>query len=67
MPELFRLYGQAEDESLRVVAVNALSAVGGESAMTRLADQVYYEGSDRVRQQMVRGLAVRLQGRSKGR
>lgn len=67
VPELFRLYEKAEDESLRIMAVNALSAVGGESAMTRLADQVHYEESDRVRQQMVRALAVRLQGRSEGR
>lgn len=67
VPELFRLYEKAEDESLRIMAVNALSAVGGESDMSRLADQLHFEESDRVRQQMVRVLAVRLQGRSERR
>lgn len=67
VPELFRLYEKAEDESLRIMAVNALSAVGGESAMSRLAEQIHFEESDRVRQQMVRALAVRLQSRSEGR
>ncbi|PSQ58311.1 MAG: hypothetical protein BRD27_06430 [Bacteroidetes bacterium QH_10_64_19] len=67
VPELLRLYEESTDESLRIMAVNALSAVGGESAMSRLADRIHFEESERVRQQMVRVLTVRLQRQSKGR
>ena len=67
MPELLRLYEESTDESLRIMAVNALSAVSGESAMSRLADRIHFEESERVRQQMVCVLTVRLQRQSKGR
>jgi len=67
VPELLRLYEESTDESLRIMAVNALSAVSGESAMSRLADRIHFEESERVRQQMVCVLTVRLQRQSKGR
>lgn len=67
VPELLRLYEESTDVSLRIMAINALSAVGGESAMSRLADRLHFEESDRVRQQMVRVLTVRLQRQSTGR
>lgn len=66
-PELIRLYEEAGDESLRIMALNALSAVGGELSMETLATQVRYEESDRVRQQMLRVLSVRLQRQSEER
>lgn len=67
VPELLRLYETADDESLRIMAVNALSAVGGDKVMSQLADRIHFEESDRVRQQMVRVLSVRLQRQSSGR
>ena len=67
VPELLRLCEEPTDESLRIMAVNALSAAGGESAMSRLADRIHFEESERVCQQMVRVLTVRLQRQSKGR
>ncbi|PSQ81249.1 MAG: hypothetical protein BRD41_03080 [Bacteroidetes bacterium QS_1_63_11] len=67
VPELLRLYEESTDESSRIMAVNALSATGGESAMSRLADRIHFEESERVRQQMVRVLTVRLQRQPEGR
>ena len=66
-PELLRLYEESTDESPRIMTVNALSAAGGESVMSRLADRIHFEESERVREQMVRVLTVRLQRQSKGR
>lgn len=46
---LMRIYTDHEDERMRVLALQALNAVGGYIIMEQLADFVETESSDRVR------------------
>lgn len=61
VPALFEIYENAENEGLRLMALSALNAIGGEPVMTRLAEQVRFEQSDRVRHHALRMLKIHLQ------
>lgn len=66
VPALFEIYEDAEGEGVRLMALSALNAIGGEPVMTRLTEGVRYEQSDRVRQHTLRILKIHLQRRSEG-
>lgn len=58
VPALFEIYENAEDDGLRLMALTALNAIGGEPVMARLAERVSYEKSNRVREHTLRILMV---------
>lgn len=66
VPALFEIYEDAEKEGLRLLALSALNAIGGEPVMTRLAERVRYERSDRVRHHTLRMLKIHLQRKREG-
>ncbi|MFB6099037.1 MAG: hypothetical protein ABEK84_08010 [Salinibacter sp.] len=59
IPALFEVYERAEQEHLRIMALNALVLVGEKADMARLAHQVRFEQSERVRRHTLRALQAR--------
>jgi len=68
IPALFEIYeAESMTEGRRLLALSTLDAIGGDPTMKRLAERLRggAESSDRVEQQTLRILTVRLQERTR--